>query len=78
METLAWFFLTLVVVGLGVLLFTIEKTDDTVQEIKKSLPTAEELNKLKKADLVTLAGANGIIVDPKSTKAVIIEEIVAS
>ena len=78
MDLLAWFFLALVVVGLGVLLFSIEKTDDTVQEIKKNLPTAEELNKLKKADLVTFAGANGIIVDPKSTKAVIIEEIIAS
>ena len=78
MDLLVWFFFALVVGVVGFLVFTIEKTDHSVKEIKKNLPTKEELNKLKKADLVTLAGANDIIVDIKSTKAKIIEEINAS
>ena len=75
MDLLAWFFLGLVVVVLAALVFTIETADHSVKEIKNNLPSEEELNKLKKADLVTFAGANGIAVDSKSTKAVIIEEI---
>ena len=75
MEALVWMFLILIVGVMGFLIFSIEKTHDDVKEVKSSLPTEQELNKLKKADLVTLAGANGIPVDPKSTKSVILEAI---
>ena len=75
MEALAWLFLILIVGVMGFLVFSIERGHEDVKAVKSSLPTEEELKKLKKADLVTFAGANGISVDPKSTKAVIIEAI---
>jgi len=55
--------------------FFLGKEKDAIEEIKKELPTPEELKKLKKAELATLAEEHGIMVDPKSTKAVIIKEI---
>jgi hypothetical protein len=39
------------------------------------LPSSDDLKKLKKAELVELAKANDIFVDPKSTKTVLIKEL---
>lgn len=45
------------------------------EEVKEDLPSNADLKKLKKAELVELAGQRDILVDIKSTKAVIISEI---
>ena len=49
--------------------------DNKEEEVVVQLPSSAELKKLKKAELVKLAVSNGIFVDIKSTKAIIIEEI---
>ena len=77
MEALAWFFFILIVGGLGWLVFSegVKGVGEDISEIKSQLPSSEELSKLTKAKLVDLAKEHNIIVDIKSTKKVIIEEI---
>ena len=70
MEALAWFFFILLVGGLGWLVFT-----EVNKEVEIQLPPSSDLNKMKKADLIAYAQENGMSVDPKSTKAVILEAI---
>ena len=52
-----------------------DEVREEIAEMKASLPSKSELNKLKKAELVSLAEEHDIMVDMKSTKARIIEEI---
>jgi len=62
----------------GWLIWLLRATSDVeevIVEAKQQLPSSDELKKLKKSDLVSVASQNAIIVDPKKTKAVILEEI---
>ena len=63
-----------VAVAVGALIYWLVIEGDSATAVQQ-LPSSEELKKLKKAELVELAKANGIFVDPKSTKVVIIKEI---
>jgi len=58
--------------------YATSEVKDEVEKIKAELPTPSDLKKLKKAELVSLAEEHSIMVDMKSTKARIIEEINAS
>ena len=45
------------------------------EEVAVQLPSSVELKKLKKAQLLDLCQSSGITVDPKATKAKILEEV---
>ena len=49
--------------------------DDKKEEVAVQLPSSVELKKLKKAQLLDLCQSSGIAVDPKATKAKILEEV---
>ena len=53
----------------------IKEEIDEIEELIESIPTITELKKMTKAKLAELAKEHGIMVDVKSTKKVIIEEI---
>ena len=57
-------------------LIWLARATSEIEEVKsKLLLTEAEVKKLTKAKLIELAGSLDIEVDPKSTKAVIVEEI---
>ena len=53
----------------------LDEIEEEIEEIIESIPTPDELKKMTKAKLAELAAKHGIMVDVKSTKKVIIEEI---
>ena len=62
-----------VLVSVGALVYWFLMGDGEAPVVQ--LPSSDDLKKLKKAELVELATANNIFVDPKSTKTVIIKEL---
>ena len=53
----------------------IKEEIEEIEEFIDSLPSPSEVKKMTKAKLVELASKLGIEIDPKSNKAVIVEEI---
>ena len=53
----------------------IKEEIDEIEEFIDNIPTPSELKKMTKAKLAEVAKEHGIMVDVKSTKKVIIEEI---